>query len=385
MNFNLSATPTIHFGVNKIKSLPELIAGFGNKALLVTGKSSFIKSFIAIELFNDLEAYRINNKVIQIEGEPSPEQVDQAVHEYRNWKPEVVVAIGGGSVMDAGKAISAMLCEGGSIVDFLEGVGTHLSTGNKVPLIAVPTTAGTGSETTKNAVITQFGEHGFKKSLRHDNYIPNVALVDPQLTVGCPPSITAASGMDAFTQLLESYLSVNSSPITDALALEGIGLIVRSLERAVEKGDDLNARAGMSYAAMLSGITLSNAGLGVVHGFAQPLGSLFPIPHGVVCGTLMAAANRITVQLLRKKKDIRTLNKYYQVATLLTSEKDQTTAIDQLLDELDRLTLKFKLPLLSSFGITEEDFPIIIKNTGLKYHPIDLSTADLKRILKQRL
>ena len=385
MDFKFTATPQILFGVGKIKLLPELINEFGNRALLVTGKSSFIKSFHAIELFNDLEAYGISNQIIHIEGEPTPEQINRAVKEHAPLKPDVIVAIGGGSVMDAGKAISAMLCEDGSIIDFLEGIGTKLPSGEKIPMIAVPTTAGTGSEATKNAVITRPGENGFKKSLRHDNYIPNIALVDPQLTIGCPPNITAASGMDALTQLLESYLSVNSNPLTDAIAFEGIKQILHSLERAVEKGDDLDARTGVSYGALTSGITLANAGLGVVHGFAQPLGSLFSIPHGTVCGTLMGAANRITVQKLNEKNNVRTLEKYYRVASILTNEMDQGKAVDFLLDEIDRLIQKFNLPGLSRFGITEKDFPLILKNTGLKFHPIDLSAADLIWILNQRL
>lgn len=385
MNFKLSATPTIYFGANKIKMLPELIAEFGNNALIVTGKSSFVKRYNAMELFSDLEAASIENKIIHIDGEPSPEQIDQAIKTSRNRKPDVVVAIGGGSVMDAGKAISAMLSETGSIIDFLEGIGTRLPSGKKIPFIAVPTTAGTGSEATKNAVITRVGKDGFKKSLRHDNYIPNIALVDPMLTLGCPSAITAASGMDAFTQLLESFLSVNSNPLTDVLALEGIRLVFKSLETAVDKSNDLDARTGMSYASLLSGITLANAGLGVVHGFAQPLGSLYTIPHGAACGTLIGAANRITVQRLSERNDVHTLNKYFQVASFLSTERDQIKAIDQLLDELDRLTQKFKLPRLGSYGITEHDFPDIIKNTGLKYHPIDLNAADLSWILKQRL
>lgn len=385
MNFKLSATPALYFGSNKIKLLPELIEQFGQRALIITGRDSFLKSFIAMELFNDLDAYRIENKIIQIEGEPTPGQIDAAVNECANWKPEVVVAIGGGSVMDAGKAVSAMLCETGSIIDFLEAVGTRLPSGKKIPFIAIPTTAGTGSEATKNAVITKTGKDGFKKSLRHDNYIPNFALVDPSLTISCTPSITAASGMDAFTQLLESYLSLNSTPFTDALAFEGIRYLLGAIEKAVENGDDLTARSDMSYATFLSGITLANAGLGLVHGFAQPLGSLFAVPHGIACGTLMGATNRITVQRLREENANRALNKYFQLASLISSEVNPAKAIDQFLDKIDFLCEKFQLAKLSAFGITEKDFPLIIENTGLKYHPVNLCRYDLKWILKQRL
>ena len=385
LSFKFAATPAIYFGVKKIKMLPQLAQQFGHKALVVTGKSSFLKTFIAMELFQDLEAYNIETKLVHISGEPTPNQIDEAVDTYGKWKPDLVIAIGGGSVMDAGKAISAMLCEKGSITNFLEDVGTQLPSGNKIPLITVPTTAGTGSEATKNAVITQPGENGFKKSLRHDNYVPNVALIDPQLTIGCPPPITAASGMDAFTQLLESYLSTNSTPITDALALDGLSHLIGSIETAYERGDNLKARSAMSYAALLSGITLANAGLGVVHGFAQPLGSLYNIPHGIVCGTLMGAANRITVEELRTLNNQRILAKYDTIARLVSDADNQNKRIDDFLKEIDRLTVKFKLPVLSGFGISENDLPTIVSNTGLKYHPIELNDINLTDILKNRL
>lgn len=384
-SIKFAATPAIYFGIHKIKMLPQLVQQFGQKALVLTGKSSFLKTFVAMELLQDFAACSIENKLVQIEGEPSPAQIDAVVTAYRKWKPDVVVAIGGGSVMDAGKAISAMLCEKGAIANYLEDVGTRLPSGNKVPLITVPTTAGTGSEATKNAVITQLGENGFKKSLRHDNYVPNIALVDPALTVSCPPTVTAASGMDAFTQLLESYLSSNSNTLTDTLAFEGLTHIIRSIEKAVKQGDDLKARSDMSYAALLSGVTLANAGLGVVHGFAQPLGSLFNVPHGVVCGTLMGAANRITVGKLKAQNNQKVLEKYEKVASLFPKTESQVNLVEQLLHNIDKLIAQFNLPLLSAFGITENDFPIIVSKTGLKYHPVELNDAELTNILSQRL
>lgn len=384
-SFKLATTPLILFGTKKIKQLPELTLQFGKKVLIVTGKASFLKSHIAIELFQDLDAGSIENKLIQIIGEPTPDQIDLAVSNYRDWSPTVIVAIGGGSTIDAGKAISAMLCEKGSIKNYLEDVGTQLPSGKKIPLIAIPTTAGTGSETTKNAVITQPGKNGFKKSLRHDNYVPNIALVDPDLCVGCPPSVTAASGMDAYTQLLESYLSLNSNPLTDALALDGIAHLIESIEKAFEHGDNLEARTNMCYAAMLSGITLANAGLGVVHGFAQPLGSIFNVPHGVVCGTLMGSANRVTIEKLKIHPNQTILDKYDRVAQLISNAATREQRINDFLNELDRLTAKFKLKRLSEFGITEADLPQIIHHTGLKYHPVELDHQDLVTILKNRL
>lgn len=385
MNFKFAATPNIHFGSGKIKSLPNLILDYGKKAILVTGKNSFLKTHIAIELFQDLEYLEIETQIVSIQGEPTPSQIDDTVSTYKDFGTNVIIAIGGGSVIDAGKAIAAMLCEDSSIVDFLEGIGTKAPSGKKLPLIAIPTTSGTGSEATKNAVITQHGPEGFKKSLRHENYIPDIALIDPNLTLGCPPSVTAASGMDAFTQLLESYLSTNSSAMSDALAMDGLRCIVNSLQKAVQNGQDIQARTELSYAAMLSGLTLANAGLGAVHGFAQPLGSIHAVPHGVVCGTLMGVVNRLTVEKLKKTSNTGYLLKYANVARLVTDQKNQEQAIDDFLDFIDHLTITFELPLLRKFGIKEEDFDQIVAKTGLKYHPVEFTDEELKYILKQRL
>lgn len=384
MNFNLASTPNIIFGLNKFKQLPQLVEQFGNKAIIITGKSSFMQSHLAIELFQDLDFLKIQTEIVTIAEEPTPQLIDEAIAKYKVWNPHVVVAIGGGSVMDAGKAISAMLREDGSIIEYLEGVGTKLPSGEKTPLIAVPTTSGTGSETTKNAVITKPGSDGFKKSLRHNNYVPNIALVDPQLTIACPPAVTAASGMDTFTQLLESYVSTNGNPISNALAFDGLIKIISSLEKAVKNGNNLQARSNMSYAAMVSGITLANAGLGVVHGFAQPLGSSFEVPHGIVCGTLMGATNEITVKRLREEDNQKTLDKYYMVAQLISTKNNRNEVIDDFIQYLNNLTIKFNLPKLSSFGINETHFNSIIQKTGLKNHPIQLSNKDLRWILEQR-
>ncbi|MGF7141499.1 iron-containing alcohol dehydrogenase [Roseimarinus sediminis] len=385
MNFTITAGPRILFGNGNIAKLPALVRSFGSKALIITGTSSFIRSFAAMHLFQELEAQGTEFHQIIIEGEPGPEAIDDAVAENRNWQPSVVLAIGGGSVMDAGKAISAMLCEEGAISQYLEGVGKRQPSGRKIPLIAVPTTAGTGSEATKNAVITKQGENGYKKSLRHEHYVPDIALVDPELTVSCPPFVTAASGMDAFTQLLEAFLSDQSNAYTDTLALDGMTKLVSAIEKAVAKGDDTMARSAMSYAALVSGIALANAGLGVVHGFAQPLGSFFSVPHGVVCGTLMGPANRITVEIAARESNWRVLDKYYRVAQLISRESDRRKAIDELLKFIEQLSNQFELPLLSDFNINRNDLPLIIQHTGLKNHPVQLNEDDLLWILQQRM
>jgi len=384
-SFFQSSSPEIHFGVGKIGMLPQLVKPFGNKVLFVTGSSSFVASENARTLFAGLETASVQFFVVKITGEPSPDDIDQNVGQYRLWEPDAVVAIGGGSAIDAGKAISAMLCESGTIVDLLEGVGTRKPTGRKVPFIAVPTTSGTGSEATSNAVITRQGPGGFKKSLRHPNFVPDMALVDPAMTVGCPSAITAASGLDAITQLLEAYLSTHSNPLTDALALDGLKHALTHIEKAVEIGNDIGARSAMSYAALLSGVALANAGLGVVHGFAQPLGSLFPIPHGVVCGNLIGAVNRLTVEKLQAENEVKTLQKYGKVASILFNGPDLMGNIGRLIDYFDQLIDRFGLPRFSAFGVSTDDFPRILADTGNKNHPVNLNRDELTYILTQRL
>ena len=298
--FLFAKLPLIYFGNGQISRLPGIIAERGKSLLLVTGARSFADSPAAARLSGEMESRGVAIHRVIVDREPSPELIDDTVRRFSGREPDVVAAIGGGSVIDAGKAISAMLGKTGSVTDYLEVVGNKEHPGTKVPFIAVPTTSGTGSEATKNAVISRVAKEGFKRSLRHDNLVPDLAIVDPELTLSCPPEITAAAGMDCFTQLTESYLSTKANAYTDALALEGIRAVNRSLVRSYTHGDDIDARSDMSFAALTSGICLANAGLGAVHGLAGTIGAMFNIPHGAVCGTLMAEANRVNVRELRR-------------------------------------------------------------------------------------
>ncbi len=238
----------------------------------------------------------------------------------------MVIAIGGGSVMDAGKAISAMVLQNDSVMAYLEGVGEGKQhNGLKVPMIAVATTSGTGSEATKNAVLSQVGENGFKKSLRHDNFVPNVAILDPELMVTCPQSVTVASGLDALTQLLGAYVSTKATPLTDALALSGIEHFKEGFMGVCSGlSKDTQMRGHMAYASLMSGIVLANAGLGIVHGFASSVGGYFDIPHGVVCGTLLGEAVKLNIQLMNQDKDRynEALKKYAKVGSILTGSNE---------------------------------------------------------------
>jgi alcohol dehydrogenase len=319
--------------------------------------------------------------------------VDEAASQFRNASIEVVVGIGGGSVLDAAKAIAGLLRIPNSVMDYLEGVGPELPYhGPAVPFIAVPTTAGTGSEATRNAVLSVQGKHGFKKSFRHEMLVPEYAVIDPQLLETCPPAQIAANGMDALTQLLESYVSLKANPFTDALALSGIRAVrgglfdwVEDTPRAAE------GRAAMAYAALLSGITLAQVGLGSVHGLAAPLGAFFPIPHGVVCGTLVATCTGMNLAALRQRDpDSPALFRYAYAGRVLSNDMalDDDAACEALLQLLNDWTRRLALPRLSDCGMEQADIPRVVANcrgSSMKTNPIVLTDAEIAKILKARL
>lgn len=382
--FTFATTPQLYFGAEKIATLPSVVKTFGSRILLVTGARSFTSSAASKKLLEQLHASGYTVEQCIIDREPTPAMIDSAVQNSSHAQPQVVVAIGGGSVLDAGKAIAAMLPLQESVKDYLEGVGTKTHPGVKIPFIAIPTTAGTGSEATKNAVLSEIGENGYKKSLRHNNFVPDIAIIDPKLTLGCPPAITAASGMDAFTQLLESYLSTAANPMTDALAYEGLKYISTSLLPVYEDGSNLAARTAMALASYLSGITLANAGLGLVHGFASAVGGYFNISHGVICSTLMASANKITVRKLRaEKSNDPALAKYTAVGKLFTraDNKSDDYYIDSLLEYIERLTHELKIPALKSGGVSSADFEKIIKASDNKNNPAILNKEEMEEVL----
>jgi len=386
--FGFSRLPLIVFGNGNLSKLPSLIGRYGKSVCLVTGRNSFINSERAGRFLETLKGLNISYRIIRIAGEPSPAVVDNAVRECAGDIPDVVVAIGGGSALDAGKAISAMLNMKESVKTFLEGVGTGEHPGTKVPFIAVPTTSGTGSEATKNAVISETGANGFKKSLRHDNFVPDIALVDPLLTIDVPPDVTAAAGMDAFTQLTEAFLSVKALAYTDALAFEGLRAVSRSLAGCFHNGRDEEKRSDMSFAALTSGICLANAGLGVVHGFAGTIGGMFEIPHGVVCGTLMAKTNEVIIRELRKKDaGNQALAKYALLGELFLGEKGRSRDwyADGFADHLNSLSHELGMKALGDYGIREKDLPAICRQTDIKNNPVPLSEDDLYEILYSRL
>jgi len=387
-HFQLARVPKIIFKCGGIAELAGIVKTYGKKIIFVTGKSSFIKSEYAAKLLSEFDKNGIEYYHITIPGEPSPDIIDKVVSELSDEDFNLVVGIGGGSVLDAGKAISAMMYKSESLIDFLEEVGDKEHTGSKLPYIAVPTTSGTGSEATKNAVISRTGVNGFKRSLRHDNLVPDVALIDPELTLNCPADITAASGMDCFTQLTEAYLSNKSNKITDAIALEGIKAIKKSLVRSFKNGSDIEARTGMSFAALCSGICLANAGLGAVHGFATSIGGRYDIPHGIVCGTLMASANDLNVRVLRKNAPNDSALKKYVIMGKLFNEvegKSDDFYIDGFIRFLQELTHDLELQGLKTFGLEEKEVRQICVNTEMKNNPVKLSVDDLVEIVQRSM
>ncbi|MHB9029287.1 MAG: iron-containing alcohol dehydrogenase [Candidatus Latescibacterota bacterium] len=388
MEFAFSHTPNIRFGAGTLSEIPEIVRGFGKTVLLVTGGRSFVQSKQFARLIDAFREWNIAWRSVAVSGEPSPDMVDMVTGEYRGQGIDAVFAVGGGSVIDAGKAISAMLPQEGSVFDYLEGVGTGKKhDGRKVPFIAAPTTAGTGSEATKNAVLSRIGPGGFKKSIRHENFIPDYAVVDPELAISCPADITAACGMDAFTQLLESYVSAQSSPMTDALALSGMEQMKDALvPAATKRTQSIGVRADMAYGALMSGITLANAGLGVVHGLASTIGGRYPISHGVICGVLLEPATRVTIRRLQESgpKGEQFLAKYSRVGHLLAGETGEGIGrgCDLLLERLSSWREILRLPLLSDYGITRGDREAIAATAGNGNNPVMLQPDEIAEIVE---
>ncbi len=387
-SFTLKPLPRIEFGCHSINELPHHAKEFGTQVLFITGADSLKHHGHRDRIRSLLEEQQLNIFEITVNQEPSPEIVDAIVGHYHGDTIDLVIAVGGGSVVDTGKAVSAMLPQGKPVQQYLEGIGSSKPTGEKIPFIALPTTSGTGSEVTSNAVISRSGRDGFKKSLRHDNYIPDIALIDPLLICSCPPDITAACGMDTFSQLVEAYLSTKSSPIIDAIAWRGIKSVHQSLISVYENPEDINGRSQMALASLCSGIVLMNAGLGIVHGLAPVLGCFFPMSHGVICGSLMAAANDVTLRKLEAEQSgAEPLLKYSKLGRLFSSCKDKSDEHYRrsFIEYLYSLTQTLKLPRLSDFGVTSADFDEISSAASNKNNPATLTIEEISTIIKNRL
>jgi len=438
MDYTFSRTPRLIFGSGTFSRIPALVAEYqafvgmhaglsegseGGPAILVRGGSSISSTAQHVYLLDALKAAGLAVLEFACEGEPSPTFVDGSVLESvnamqgQNASQVVVVSVGGGSAMDAGKAVAAMLPlavavrERGkspfSVTDYLEGVGTKTPPGASCFHIAVPTTAGTGSEATKNAVISQVGEKGFKKSLRHEGYVPSVAVVDGDLALSCPRSVTAASGLDALTQLLEAWFSPLASPLTDAWCESGVTHFARSFTQVLSDPGNSGARSGMAFAAYLSGVGLANAGLGSVHALASPVGGHFPVPHGVVCGLLLEPAMRLNARLLaieaatdspRASVTQAILLKMARAGAILAGSVPggvrQGLSVAAwkwpdlaapLLESLAAYTEIAGLPRMGGYGVRQEDLDGLAAKASTKTNPVPLTPSDYRELLARAL
>ncbi len=388
--FQCAPVPEIHFAPGIASRVGEVVSRYGNSPLLVTADRSFD---LLDQQFRLMDAMRKGGTDplahFRISGEPSPADIDEIVEACRHLEFDVVVGIGGGSVLDSAKCISGLLPTGDSIMAYLEGVGEGKQhDGVVTPFIALPTTAGTGSETTMNGVVAD-RTTGFKKSFRHPALVPDAALVDPDLLATCPPELIAANGCDALSQLLESYLSTRASLFTDTLvvaAIEQLGRGLIPLWRS--EGSDGSARAAVAYGSMVSGITLANAGLGTVHGLAGPIGGLYPIPHGVVCGTLIGEANRVNIEaLMQRDPESVAVEKYRTIGERLgfCSGGSTERCLGQLSDGLSGWVETLQIPRLGEFGVTHGDIPRIMGISDQKDNPVELTGEEFAGIVAARV
>jgi len=391
--FELARLPSVSFGEGALQRVPEIAASIGARMLLLTGAESFRASRHWPVFSSALEQHGLTWDTCVVDGEPSPERIDEIVAKFHGSGVEVVVGIGGGSVVDAAKAVAGLLIPGNSVRDHLEGVGKgEPYLGPVVPWVAVPTTAGTGSEATKNAVLSVPGKGGFKRSFRDEALVARHAVIDPLLLESCPPELVAADGMDALTQLIESFVSVRSNPFTDALTTSALVAARHGLLPWYEDRDDVQAaRERMAYASWISGVALAQTGLGAVHGLASPLGAFFPVPHGVVCGTLVAAATQINVAAMRDRQpDNPALGRYARMhAVLAGSDRvDTEEGPEELVELLRDWTHRLELPRLGAFGVRGSDVDRVVeasRGSSMRTNPVELTDEEIAAILRERL
>ena len=384
MHFEFATATRIIFGAGLLSEAGAIAAGLGRRALVLTGRTPAR----AAPLLDALAAESIEALTYSVPGEPTTEIARDATIEAREAHCDVIIGFGGGSVLDTGKAVAILLTNGGAPLDYLEVIGRGQPlTRRAAPYIAIPTTAGTGTEVTRNAVLAS-PEHRVKVSLRSALMLPRVALVDPQLTLTLPPAVTASTGLDAFTQVTEPFISHLANPVTDALCREGIRRAARSLRRAYEHGDDAAAREDMSLTSLFGGLALANAKLGAVHGFAGPMGGMFHAPHGAICGTLLPHVMAVNVDVLQKRDPQNPgLQRYAEIAATLTGDPGASAADG--VAWVEQLCHALQVPSLASYGVTAEDFPAVIekasRSSSMKGNPIRLTPDEMREILTRAL
>lgn len=383
MKFEFATASRIIFGRHTAAQAASLCREWGRSVLLVTGSHPERAS----PIIDSLRSAGLDVSVFGIQKEPTLQEARNGAVMAREIKAEAIIGLGGGSAVDGGKAVAALATQPGDALDYLEVVGQGRALDRpSLPFLAMPTTAGTGAEATRNAVLA-VPEHGVKASLRHASMLPRVALIDPALALECPPEVTAASGMDALTQCLEAFVSCRAQPMTDALCLEGIRRSMRSLERAVNDGRDLDAREDMALAALYSGMALANAGLGAVHGFAAPVGGQFSAPHGAVCAALLAPVWEANLSAARQAAAPETLERFQTAAALLTGRPDAHA--EAAPPVLSGLAERLRIPGLASYGIRPQDLDGLAlkasRASSMKGNPVPLDLPALRSILQAAL
>lgn len=384
MRFEFATATRILFGAGTVREVAPAAEEMGKRALFVTG----LPQEQSAPLIRQLEAVGVVCSIFAVAVEPTLDLIQQGLQLAREARCDLVIGFGGGSTIDAGKAIAALLTNSGELMDYLEviGKGKPLSVPS-APCIAIPTTAGTGAEVTRNAVLAS-PEHRLKVSLRSPLMLARLAVVDPELTYELPPAITAATGLDALTQLIEPYVSIRANPMTDGFCVEGMRRVGRSLRRAYHQGRDRKAREDMSLASLLGGLALANAGLGVVHGFAAPIGGMFPAPHGAVCAALLPHGMEVNIRALRARvPESKSLRRYEEVARILTGYP--TATAEDGVEWVRGICEELSIPPLSSYGISEPDMPVLVekasKASSMKPNPIVLTPDELREVLTRAL
>lgn len=386
MTFEFATAGRILFGVGKRHELPALLKDYRARRVFCVTSGSAERAQPIYDLIRETGAEYIDFPVTK---EPDLTCIEDGLRRMREFAPDCIVAIGGGSVIDASKAFAALEANPGDLLDYLEVIGAGKSLANPVrlPVIAMPTTAGTGSEVTRNAVISS-PEHRVKVSLRSRTMLPAVALVDPELTISLPPLVTAYTGMDALVQLLEPYVSVSATLMTDALCRQGLALGAPALVRVMDEPADVQARADMSFASLLGGMALANAKLGAVHGFAGVLGGMYNAPHGAVCAILLPPVIEHNLAALRQRQpDDRALARYDEAARLILSQ-DGAEA-DDLVVWAQRMNDSLAIPRLGTYGVMEAALPEIVeksaKSSSMKGNPLPLTPQELMAVLQAAL
>jgi alcohol dehydrogenase class IV len=383
MNFEFATATRIIFGPGKLSELPQIARGFGRRALLVTGS----RSAPAQQLIETLESVDVASERFAVAGEPTVALINQGIALARKSECQFVVAIGGGSVIDAGKAIAVMLANDGELLDYVEVVGRGKTLSKpSLPFIAIPTTAGTGAEVTRNAVLGST-DHRVKASLRSPFMLPTVALLDPELTYELPPALTASTGLDALTQLIEPFTCNRANALTDAICREGMRRVAGSLRIAYAEGRNVAAREDMMLAGLFGGLALANAGLGAVHGFAAPIGGMFPAPHGAVCAALLPHVMVANDCAARANNAGAVVNRYDEVARILTGNPD-ASATDGV-RWVSELVRDLNIPPLRAYGLNASHIPELVAKaanaSSMKANPVKLSPDELAGLLDQAL